>query len=175
MIVRDIICSCKTSSFHNFVSMLFSLSSTRTRQELKMRQVFWVSIISLLVMSHSALTNQAKADDLVAQTSGVGTKSNHKNPPPSRRINQEMNKGTLRLRSGWNTLTCDNVWTYRDGKYTFVEIINTDESYIWSSVKGYYLNAVQEMMIRACRDSGSQYGIYVTDSSTGAWTNISGY
>jgi hypothetical protein len=95
--------------------------------------------------------------------------------PPAPAPLHPKSPGAAAFTVGWNYFTCDRMWMHTNGSYYQVTTINSDGSTFTASSTGDYPNDYQAMLIRACKQSGAYYGIYIKNITTGNWIAAAGY
>jgi hypothetical protein len=98
-----------------------------------------------------------------------------KRVPPRLTNNQVKTQRSAPITDGWNWFTCDWVTRYVEGKNTVVAIGNNDGTRFTASAKSSSATATQILMTRACFRAGAAYAVYITNSATLQWSDMSAY
>jgi hypothetical protein len=161
-------------SLHLLPIMIPSYLSS-ARGETDMARLF-KSLIGAMATCSCLILLDASASVASADVSGGGSRSTSIPAQPKNGDGSAVTaKSTRSITLGWNYFICHNIWSYKSGKNTVVEITNDDGSYFNRSVRSANPDTAQQMMLRACRAQGAEYGVRITNTTTFAWDAIVGY
>lgn len=73
--------------------------------------------------------------------------------------------------AGWNRYHCYAALWFKSGSWQYVYAYNTEGTYFYYGVNSALASSAQNALRTACQN-GHQYSIYITDTTTGAYSTI---
>lgn len=138
----------------------------------------WVKSIpaSALALSIFAIcADSAQSGTTITSFTGGGfaSKSSKASPAFAKGSETDPQPTAQKLVKGWNYFKCDFVTMVKENGNTVTRIDNPDGTYFTFSTNSSVSMPEQDMMIRACLTTGSDYAIRITNLTTKTWDGIS--